>query len=71
MITYIAPAVQKRATAANEDRLLKEFLNRVDKNVQTVRASEPLGLVIVGDRRNISFYESICDPTRCHYFQCR
>ena len=58
----------ERATAANEDRLLKEFLNRVDKNVQTVRASEPLGLVIVGDRRNISFYESICDQPNAIIF---
>lgn len=51
----------ERAVASNEDNYLKEFLNRVDKNVQVVRNANELPLIVVGDRRNIGFYESVCD----------
>ncbi|TCM68353.1 hypothetical protein EC844_10556 [Acinetobacter calcoaceticus] len=50
-----------RAVASNEDNYLKEFLNRVDKNVQVIKNSTDLPLIIVADRRNIGFYESVCD----------
>lgn len=51
----------ERANASNDDNYLKEFLNRVDKNVQAIRNANELPLIIVGDSRNISFYESVCD----------
>ncbi|MBK0062778.1 MULTISPECIES: hypothetical protein [unclassified Acinetobacter] len=59
--TLYSLTATERSAAAQEDRYLKEFLNRVDKNVQVVHAQKPLPIVLVGDRRNISFYESICD----------
>ncbi len=50
-----------RSNASNEDNYLKEFLNRVDKSVQELWGEHKMPLVIVGDRRNISFYQEVCD----------
>ncbi|MCU4481956.1 AOC03_06830 family ribosome hibernation factor [Acinetobacter ursingii] len=59
--TLYSLTAAERSAAAQEDRYLKEFLNRVDKNVQVIHAQKPLPIVLVADRRNISFYETICD----------
>lgn len=50
-----------RSAASNEDNYLKEFLNRVDKSVQELWGDHKMPLVIVGDKRNISFYKEVCD----------
>lgn len=48
-------------SANNETSYLKEFFNKVDKSVQELWGDHKMPLVIVGDARNISFYEEVCD----------
>ena len=48
-------------SANNETSYLKEFFNKVDKSVQELWGEHKMPLVIVGDTRNISFYEDVCD----------
>ncbi|MDO4709409.1 MAG: hypothetical protein Q4B94_06260 [Pseudomonadota bacterium] len=53
-----------RTAASSEDNHLKEFFNRVDKSVQELRSragEENLPLFVIGDNRNISFYQEVCD----------
>lgn len=45
----------------NEDNYLKEFLNRIDKNLQAMRGRHNLPVIVVGDKRNLGFYKEICD----------
>ncbi len=47
--------------ASKEENYLKDFLNRIDKNVQAVRTQRNLPLIIIGDKRNIGFYKDVCD----------
>ncbi|MEC5209704.1 alkylhydroperoxidase/carboxymuconolactone decarboxylase family protein YurZ [Psychrobacter sp. PL15] len=48
-------------SADNENSYLKEFFNRVDKSVQELWGEHKMPLVIVGDARNISYYQDVCD----------
>lgn len=48
-------------SANKEDSYLKEFFNQVDKSVQELWGEYKLPLVIVGDARNISYYNEVCD----------
>lgn len=50
-----------RANVTKEDNYLKEFLNRVDKSVQEVYNSNPLPIIVVGDERNVGFYQQVSD----------
>ncbi|XID74607.1 hypothetical protein ACF3NA_08785 [Alkanindiges sp. WGS2144] len=47
--------------AGIEDNYVKEFINRIDKNVQVIRAKNELPIIVVGDKRNIGFYREVCD----------
>ncbi len=47
--------------ASNEDNYLRDFLNRIDKNVQAIRTQHQLPIIVVGDKRNIGFYKDVCD----------
>ncbi len=44
-----------------EDSYLNEFFNQVDKSVQELWGVHKLPLVVVGDARNISYYQNVCD----------
>lgn len=48
-------------SALNEGIFLKEFFNRVDKSVQELWGEHKMPLVVVGDARNISYYQEVCD----------
>lgn len=45
----------------NESSHLKEFFNQVDKSVQELWGEHKMPLVIVGDVRNIGYYQDVCD----------
>ncbi|WP_201587537.1 AOC03_06830 family ribosome hibernation factor [Psychrobacter jeotgali] len=48
-------------SANKEDSYLNEFFNQVDKSVQELWGEHRLPLVVVGDARNISYYQAVCD----------
>ncbi|WP_201528699.1 MULTISPECIES: hypothetical protein [Psychrobacter] len=48
-------------SADKENSYLKEFFNQVDKSVQELWGEHKMPLVIVGDARNISYYQEVCD----------
>ncbi|PNK60896.1 hypothetical protein [Psychrobacter sp. FDAARGOS_221] len=48
-------------SANNENSYLREYFNRVDKSVQELWGEHKMPLVIVGDARNISYYQEVCD----------
>ena len=48
-------------SADKENSYLKEFFNQVDKSVQELWGEHKMPLVIVGDARNISYYNEVCD----------
>ncbi|TXD96848.1 hypothetical protein ES754_07360 [Psychrobacter frigidicola] len=48
-------------SADKENSYLKEFFNQVDKSVQELWGDHKMPLVIVGDARNISYYNEVCD----------
>ncbi|WP_299185884.1 hypothetical protein [uncultured Psychrobacter sp.] len=48
-------------SANKEDNYLKEFFNQVDKSVQELWGEHKMPLVVVGDARNISYYNDVCD----------
>jgi hypothetical protein len=56
-----------RAQVPNEATGLKEFFNRVDKGLQEIQNNPEnvrLPVIIVGDARNVAFFEEVCDqPT--------
>ena len=48
-------------SANNENSVLKEYFNRIDKSVQELWGEHKMPLVLVGDNRNISYYKEVCD----------
>lgn len=50
-----------RTGSSDDDRYLKEFMNRVDKSVQEFYRLSPLPVILVGDSRTLGFYEQVCD----------
>jgi len=53
-----------RSQAPSEDNLLKEFLNVVDKSLQEIqrmRGSDRLPVIVVGDVRNVAMFKQLCD----------
>lgn len=47
--------------SSDDDKYLKEFLNRVDKSLQQFVNIAPLPVILVGDSRTLGFYEQVCD----------
>ncbi len=47
--------------ASDDDKYLKEFLNRVDKSLQQFYKIDPMPVVLVGDGQNLGAYEKVCD----------
>jgi len=47
--------------AGTEEKLMKEFCNRVDKAMQPVHAADPLPIIVAGDERNIHFFREVAD----------
>ncbi|WP_394260872.1 hypothetical protein [Moraxella boevrei] len=47
--------------SSDDDKYLKEFLNRVDKSLQQFINIDPLPVILVGDSRTLGFYEQVCD----------
>ncbi len=54
-----ATRVDERAGV--EDNYIKEFMNRIDKNLQAMRARNNLPVIVVGDKRNLGFYQEVSD----------
>lgn len=53
-----------RAQIPNEAANLKEFFNRVDKNLQEIQnkpEQERLPVILAGDARNVAFFKEVCD----------
>lgn len=50
-----------RTGSSDDDRYLKEFMNRVDKSMQEFRRIDPLPVILVGDSRTLGFYEQVVD----------
>lgn len=50
-----------RTGSSDDDRYLKEFMNRVDKSMQEFRNIDPLPVILVGDARTLGFYEQVVD----------
>lgn len=50
-----------RTGSSDDDRYLKEFMNRVDKSMQEFRNIDPLPVVLVGDSRTLGFYDQVVD----------
>lgn len=48
-------------SANNESSSLKEFFNQVDKSVQELWGEHKMPLIIVGDAKNIGYYQEVCD----------
>ncbi|WP_019673591.1 AOC03_06830 family ribosome hibernation factor [Psychrobacter lutiphocae] len=44
-----------------ENSYLTEYFNRIDKSVQELWGEHQMPLVLVGDNRNISYYQEVCD----------
>ncbi len=47
--------------ASKENSYLTEFFNQVDKSVQELWGEHKMPLVVVGDARNIGYYQEVCD----------
>lgn len=47
--------------SSDDDKYLKEFMNRVDKSLQAFVKIDPLPVILVGDSRTMGFYEQVCD----------
>ena len=54
----------KRSMATKEDNMSREFFNRVDKAFQKLYNESPLGVVLVGVDRNISFFREVMDNSQ-------
>ncbi len=55
-----------RSQAPSEDNLLKEFLNVVDKSLQEIqgmRGSDRLPVIVMGDARNVGLFKQLSDRT--------
>ena len=53
-----------RANGIAEENLYREFLNRVDKNVQELYRDTPLPVFVAGDDKAVGFYQQECDDVR-------
>lgn len=52
---------QERHTAGSDDKLIEEFFNRVDKEVQNTVKVQPLSVMILADERNYTHFMKVAD----------
>ncbi|MGF1556289.1 AOC03_06830 family ribosome hibernation factor [Paucihalobacter sp.] len=51
----------QRTLAGSDENLIKEFFNRIDKEVQTVLKAHSLPVIIIADERNLTHFMEIAD----------
>tara|TARA_R110002072_G_scaffold2867_3_gene22328 strand:- start:936 stop:2012 length:1077 start_codon:yes stop_codon:yes gene_type:complete len=51
----------ERNTAGSDEKLIEEFFNRIDKEVQTAIKNHPLPVMIITDERNYTHYMKVAD----------
>lgn len=51
----------KRSMAGSDENLVKEFFNRIDKEVQTILKAHPLPVIIVAEERNFTHFMEVAD----------
>lgn len=52
---------QERHTAGSDEKLIEEFFNRVDKEVQAAIKDHPLPVMIIADERNYTHFMNVAD----------
>lgn len=52
---------QDRHTAGSDEKLIEEFFNRVDKEVQAAIKEHPLPVMIIGEERNLTHFMKVAD----------
>lgn len=57
--TLFNTSKQERNTAGSDEKLIEEFFNRVDKEVQAAIKNHPLPVMIIADERNYTHYMNI------------
>jgi hypothetical protein len=52
---------QERHTGGSDEKLIEEFFNRVDKEVQAAIKEHPLPVMLIADERNYTHYMNVAD----------